>query len=63
MRASALHLRAIVVTLRFRQGLWSAVQGWIGSSLFPTERVLVSGTTPAPARREAEVAAPLAATR
>jgi hypothetical protein len=34
-----------------------------GGSLFPTERVLVSGPTLAQARREAEVAAPLVATR
>jgi branched-chain amino acid transport system permease protein len=58
-----LGLLAIGVTLFFRQGLWGVVQGWIGSSLFPTERVLVSGSAPAAARRQTEVDAPLVPSR
>ena len=31
---------AISVTLLLRQGLWGLVQGWLGKSLFPTQRLL-----------------------
>jgi branched-chain amino acid transport system permease protein len=31
---------AITVTLTLRQGLWGVVQGWLGKSLFPTQRIL-----------------------
>ncbi|PXW97622.1 amino acid/amide ABC transporter membrane protein 2 (HAAT family) [Sphaerotilus hippei] len=46
-----LGLLAIAVTLFFRQGLWGVVQGWIGSSLFPTQRVLVVSAPSASAAR------------
>ena len=35
-----LGLLAITVTLLLRQGLWGLVQGWLGKSLFPTQRLL-----------------------
>ena len=31
---------AIAVTVLLRQGLWGKVQGWLGQSLFPTQRLL-----------------------
>jgi branched-chain amino acid transport system permease protein len=38
-----LGLLAIVVTIRFKQGLWGWVQQRWGLSLFPTQRILVEG--------------------